>query len=118
MMDKNREAFEKWLCETYSWGNETLNEAHFCDGSGFLKGKPASDSYYRGGDFYYDGRSCAEPLFWAWMGWQASRQAIEVELNGDACHSDDYFDDGYRIATEAAEEAITSLGIRVKGNEE
>lgn len=50
--------------------------------------------------------------------WQASRQAIEVELNGDACHSDDYFNDGYRIATEAAEEAITSLGIRVKGNEE
>ncbi|MES4613558.1 hypothetical protein V2154_13350 [Ewingella sp. CoE-038-23] len=50
--------------------------------------------------------------------WNQSRQAIEVELNGDACHSDDYFKDGYRIATEAAEEAITSLGIRVKGNEE
>lgn len=54
----------------------------------------------------------------AWAAWHASRQAIEVELNGDACHSDDYFNDGYRIATEAAEEAITSLGIRVKGNGE
>lgn len=54
----------------------------------------------------------------AWQGWLASRAAIEVELDGEACHSDEYFCDGYRIATEAAEEAITSHGIRIKGKTE
>lgn len=50
--------------------------------------------------------------------WKQSRAAIEIELDGDACHSDEYFCDGYRIATEAAEEAITSHGIRIKGKTE
>lgn len=50
--------------------------------------------------------------------WQASRAAIEIELDGDADHWDDPFCDGYRIATEAAEKAITSHGIRIKGKTE
>lgn len=54
----------------------------------------------------------------AWSAWQASRAAIEIELDGEACHSDEYFCDGYRIATEAAEEAVTSHGIRIKGKTE
>lgn len=54
----------------------------------------------------------------AWTIWTASRAAIEIELDGEACHSDEYFCDGYQIATEAAEEAITSHGIRIKGKTE
>ncbi|MFS7308415.1 hypothetical protein [Rahnella inusitata] len=58
------------------------------------------------------------PKIIAFSAWHASREAIEIELDGDACHSDEYFCDGYRIATEAAEEAITSHGIRIKGKTE
>jgi len=57
--------------------------------------------------------------FKAWCkSWQASRAAIEIELDGDADHWDEPFCDGYRIATEAAEKAITSHGIRIKGKTE
>lgn len=91
MMDKNREAFETWC----------MNQCNYDTSK-----RDRTGSY----------RSLRTTL--AFKVWMASLQAIEVELNGDACHSDDYFNDGYRIATEAAEEAITSLGIRVKGNEE
>ncbi len=96
MMDKNREAFEAWYCLTKGVDKYWVADRR-CE----------PESYTIG-----------ENILIYWECWKASRQAIEVELNGDACHSDDYFNDGYRIATEAAEEAITSLGIRVKGNEE
>jgi hypothetical protein len=60
----------------------------------------------------------------AWMGWTASRQAIEVEIKQfdefQICHygaSEDYAK-GYIDAQNNANKALTSLGIRVKGNEE
>lgn len=93
MMDKNREAFEAW-CNVVILSIEIYSKG---DRKNHYKSKLTRD---------------------CWDAWRASRQAIEVELNGDSYHSNDYFNDGYRIATEAAEEAITSLGIRVKGNEE
>ena len=64
-------------------------------------------------DYYAD-----EEIDGQYDSWKASREAIEIDLDGDACHSDEYFCDGYRIATEAAEEAITSHGIRIKGKTE
>lgn len=71
-MEKMREEFEAWLCNTYEWAEETLAAAEFHSSD--------KDAYYVGGDYIYDGQSCAECLFWAWRGWQASRAAIEIVL--------------------------------------
>lgn len=53
----------------------------------------------------------------AWMAWQASREAVEVELPA-ACADDEYFNDGVfqpmRYERDV-ERAIRAAGIKVKG---
>lgn len=58
-----REKFEKALYEQYEWAEEAIN-------SSFFQGDDKTGHYY-GCDYMYDGHSCAEPLYWAWKGWQA-----------------------------------------------
>lgn len=53
----------------------------------------------------------------AWAGWQASRDAVEVDLPA-ACADDEYFNDGVfqpmRYERDV-ERAIRAAGIKVKG---
>jgi len=92
----DREAFEAWVAEEIGHTVE------------YVKGQRAVSV-----DRYYN-----EYIEIPYRAWKASRAAIEIELDADCSHSDEYFCDGYRIATEAAKEAITSHGIRIKGKEE
>lgn len=62
----SREQFEAWLSSEYPWGNEALDKAFFSGND--------DNGYYTGGDFIYDGSSCADALFWAWRGWQESHK--------------------------------------------
>jgi len=62
----SREEFEAWLSSEYPWGNEALDKAFFSGND--------DNGYYTGGDFIYDGSSCADALFWAWRGWQESHK--------------------------------------------
>lgn len=62
----SREEFEAWLSREYPWGNEALDKAFFSGND--------DNGYYTGGDFIYDGSSCADALFWAWRGWQESHK--------------------------------------------
>lgn len=62
----SREEFEAWLSSEYPWGNEALDKAFFSGND--------DNGYYTGGDFIYDGSSCADGLFWAWRGWQESHK--------------------------------------------
>ena len=99
MMDKNREAFEEFIAD------------HLCHTLKFIqKNRSSTGSYYK--DYIQD----------AWIYWQASRQAIEVELPkkmqevvaDTLIHGRVMANDMLRDCTKS----ITSLGIRVKGNEE
>lgn len=91
----DREAFEKAAAELAGYKTE------------FILSQRTGDDYEFGSG-----------LNAYWHFWKESRAAIEIELDGDADHWDDPFCDGYRIATEAAEKAITSHGIRIKGKTE
>lgn len=64
----NREQFEAWFVSEYDWANDTLNTANFIGDD--------EAGYYIGGDYIYDGVSCAEMLFWAWRGWQANHKSL------------------------------------------
>ncbi|MCG7781029.1 hypothetical protein [Lelliottia amnigena] len=68
----SREEFEKEMCNEYLWFGEALELAHF-------HGDDAT-GYYTGGGYIYDGTSCAEALFWAWRGWQASKTKSQSQL--------------------------------------
>lgn len=68
----SREEFEKEMCNEYLWFGEALELAHF-HGDG-------ATGYYTGGGYIYDGTSCAEALFWAWRGWQASKTKSQSQL--------------------------------------
>lgn len=67
----SREEFEAWLPSEYPWGNEALDKAFFIGND--------DNGYYTGGDFIYDGSSCADALFWAWRGWQESHKRAEAK---------------------------------------
>ena len=67
----SREEFEAWLSREYPWGNEALDKAFFSGND--------DNGYYTGGDFIYDGSSCADALFWAWRGWQESHKRAEAK---------------------------------------
>lgn len=94
MMDKNREAFEAWLISTGEYA-ESQNDVYL---------SPIANI--------------------SWDAWQASRQALEVEppsrrhSQGETTAGNDYMAMGFNLALEQYAEAITSLGIRLKGNEE
>lgn len=57
------------------------------------------------------------PKMMAFAAWQASRQAIEVELPTEMTRDNDYAS-GFNQCLSECNDALTSLGIRVKGNEE
>ncbi|WP_448512319.1 hypothetical protein [Photorhabdus laumondii] len=56
----NKEQFEKWLIETYPWGEEELEKAFFHEEC----------------EYYINGSSA---LHFAWAGWKA-RGEVRVEL--------------------------------------
>lgn len=92
MMDKNREAFEAW----------------------YLKDPENSPAYLASDDRgYLDDTVQMDWALWS-EAWGASRHAIEVEMH-------EAYDDGHGnewLPKDSTIKAITSLGIRVKGNEE
>lgn len=109
----SREQFEAWLIREYPWAIDALNMA-------FFQGDEET-GYYTGGDFTYDGSSCSEALFWAWRGWQASREAVEVELPQEANCRFKYPEavahcDGFNDALEQCTDAILTAGIKIKGD--
>jgi hypothetical protein len=114
---KSREEFEKWLTSEYYWGADTLDKAYF---QGDYK-----TGYYIGGEFFYEGSSCGEALFWAWRGWQASRESIEVELpmRLSPCRSGYGYtlipnDIGEALEYDNVVKALRTAGIRIKGESE
>lgn len=113
-MEKMREEFEKWLCNEYEWGEGALASSEFHG--------EAVTGYYISGDHIYYGQSCADCLFWAWRGWQASRAAIEITLPQkvviEAAGKDipDYADwpDGYNTGIDACAKALVDIGLNVR----
>ena len=90
MMDKNREAFE---AELVKWWPQ------------------AEGNITRDGDDYAN-----HFMSYAWWGWKTSRQAIEVDLENVSYVQ---VEEGTLYLSESDVNAsLTSLGIRVKGNEE
>ena len=53
----------------------------------------------------------------AWQAWQASRQAIEVELPESATVENEWddYEIGYNNGIESTADAIRAAGIRIKG---
>ena len=51
----------------------------------------------------------------AWMAWQASRAAIEIELP-DKVMVEDEFDNGHNCAIDYCANAIRAAGLTVKGD--
>ncbi len=76
----SREQFEAWLSSEYPWGNEALDKAFFSGND--------DNGYYTGGDFIYDGSSCADALFWAWRGWQESHKQGKAKCAALAADND------------------------------
>lgn len=108
----SREQFEEEMSDKYEWFSDTIACADFCGND--------DDGYYVGGDYIYHGTSCSEALFWLWRGWQASREAIEIELKQfdhfQICHygADERYADGYIDAQNNANKAIEQAGLKVK----
>ncbi|MDT3600011.1 hypothetical protein ROM86_07820 [Cronobacter malonaticus] len=51
---------------------------------------------------------------WAWKFWQASRAAVEIELD-EKVMVEDEFDKGHNCAIDYCAESIRSAGLKVKG---
>lgn len=98
----SREQFEAWLSKMYEWADDTLDMAFFYGDD--------ETGYYTGGDFIYDGRSCSDALFWAWRGWQASRNALEIKLP-PAINTEEI---GVAISKERTMARLAFAGIKVK----
>lgn len=98
----SREQFEEEMSDKYEWFSDAIACADFCGGD--------DDGYYVGGEYIYHGTSCSEALFWLWRGWQASREAIEIELPEA--------DIGYEMMEyyepQQVIEAIEQAGLKVK----
>lgn len=90
MMDKNREAFEAWL--------EDSGNAELCAGSSI--------------------GTTIKMLAWEAfrVSWGKSRQAIEVDLKN--VNHVQVVEGTFYLSEIEVNEHLTSLGIRVKGNEE
>ena len=54
----------------------------------------------------------------AWMGWKASREAIEIELPEGTGWASDPYNHGRNNGINQCAKAITSHGIRIKGKTE
>ncbi|MBS9442240.1 hypothetical protein [Photorhabdus heterorhabditis] len=91
----NKERFEKWLIETYPWGEEELEKAFFHDECE-----------------YYISRSSA--LHFAWAGWKA-RSEVRVELpNYIDCDDDDELGIEYNRGISHCDTHLKSQGVKVK----
>lgn len=91
MMGKNREAFEAWCDSNFPFKKDRFQ-------------------LFRG---EYNSQFTRQ----LWQAWQASRQAIEVELPESKANVT-YTNSGFNWGVGECAKALTSLGIRVKGNEE
>lgn len=93
-MDKKREQFEAWYLRR--WGHtEDNHDTLFEIG-------PDDDCYYRLG------------VRMAYDAWQASRAAVEIELD-EKVMVEDEFDKGHNCAIDYCAEAIRAAGLKVKG---
>lgn len=99
----SREEFEAWLSREYPWGNEALDKAFFSGND--------DNGYYTGGDFIYDGSSCADALFWAWRGWQESHKQTEAKCAALAAElKQSQIDAGcYKKGMEASNERLVQV---------
>ena len=86
-MKSSREQFEEWF-------SDGVNEG--------MKGSPSGD---------YENLITQT----AWMAWQASRAAIEIELP-DKIMVEDEFDIGHNCAIDYCADAIRAAGLTVKGD--
>ncbi|MGV7961993.1 hypothetical protein QPK13_13070 [Photorhabdus tasmaniensis] len=91
----NTEQFEKWLTETYPWGEEDLEKAFFLE-------------EYQ----YYISDSIA--LHFAWAGWKA-RGEVRVELpNYIDCDDNDELGIEYNRGIAHCDTYLKSQGVKVK----
>ncbi|MDK1688294.1 hypothetical protein QMT05_15070 [Cronobacter malonaticus] len=89
-MDKSREQFEAAIKQKYG----DLIDQRVCKNG--------------------DGEYMAWDMQVAWWAWQASRAAIEIELD-DKVMVEDEFDKGHNCAIDYCAEAIRAAGLKVKG---
>ncbi|MDT3611990.1 hypothetical protein ROM10_18270 [Cronobacter sakazakii] len=90
-MDKSREPFQSWWEEWFGEAPLTPWNELWC------------------GDGY-----SAEDIDHMWEAWQASRAAVEIELDAKVMVEDE-FDKGHNCAIDYCAEAIRASGLRVKG---
>ncbi|EJC1153967.1 hypothetical protein MYA08_001871 [Cronobacter sakazakii] len=89
-MDKSREQFEAAIKQKYG----DLIDQRVCKNG--------------------DGEYMAWDMQVAWWAWQASRAAVEIELD-DKVMVEDEFDKGHNCAIDYCAEAIRAAGLKVKG---
>ncbi|ELY6230523.1 hypothetical protein SNQ26_003751 [Cronobacter malonaticus] len=89
-MDKSREQFEAAIKQKFG----DLIDQRVCKNS--------------------DGDYMAWDMQVAWWAWQASRAAIEIELD-DKVMVEDEFDKGHNCTIDYCAEAIRAAGLKVKG---
>lgn len=95
-MDESRKAFERFLREEHLYSDEEL--------------------------LWEDDRNCYAiyPVHIAWKSWQASREAIEIELPLGATKNDDRLrhetshEGGFNLCLYWVHKAIRAAGIKVK----
>lgn len=106
-MSDSREQFEAWVCKRWPSAAQEVR----------YKRDALPTDHPRHGHYVNN------DLQVAWEGWQASRQALEIDLPDDGiqdCERDwgdrckDTFDCGYNYACEQHEKAIEAAGVRVK----
>lgn len=90
-MDKQvmREQFEAWHSENFGW-------------------EPRHYDFYWNEDHYED-----EEFQWYWECWQASREAVEVELP-EPVEFDGYYNSGFAMWPCEVRSAIEAQGLKVK----
>lgn len=89
-MDKSREQFEAAIKQKFG----DLIDRRVCKNS--------------------DGEYMAWDMQVAWWAWQASREAVEIELD-DKVMVEDEFDKGHNCAIDYCAESIRAAGLKVKG---
>ncbi|MFW0856990.1 hypothetical protein QMS86_13840 [Cronobacter dublinensis] len=87
-MDKSRERFEAWYQKKYCM---------------------LGDDFDRIGERYQ-----YKTVQLMWEAWQASRAAVEIELDAKVMVEDE-FDKGHNCAIDYCAEAIRAAGLKVKG---
>ena len=92
-MDKSREQFESYFIQYYLNDNPEMVELFLKrDGEGYKLPSPNDE----------------------WRVWQASRAAVEIELDAKVMIEDE-FDKGHNCAIDYCAESIRAAGLKVKG---